>query len=79
MKLNSATQQLAKCESFNINKEIGLLKRQGTNERKRTDLEKMKEKNQKLEEEFQEKRAKRIAEAMADIKAKNPKPNSDQN
>lgn len=70
--LNSATQQVLKVEDRRINKEIGIMKRkktiQETKEAKK--VEKRSKILQKLEADetkFQEERARRIREAMADM------------
>lgn len=72
VKLNSNVQQLKKVLNTRINKEVSLIKRKeaDTKGRKEAKMEAMKEKNNKFEEEFQKERAKRIAEAMTDIKKK---------
>lgn len=73
VKLNSTAQQLAKIHSFKIKKEIGVMKRNEANanraERKKADLRKLQEKKKEIEAKFQEERAKRIAEARANLKA----------
>lgn len=71
VKLNSSKQQLAKVQNYKINKEIASLKRKETvRTNQQEKLKDLKEKNAKLEEEFQLERAERIAEATAEIKKK---------
>ncbi len=71
VKLNSTTQQLAKVQHRKINKEIAGLKRKETVRKNQQDkLELQKELNEKLENEFQLERAKRIASATAEINKK---------
>lgn len=73
VKLNSTEYQIAKLQNAKINKEIGLLKRQGTGTKQQKQVEKVDKIKQKIQEEerqFQIIRAKRIEQAKADIDAK---------
>lgn len=68
VKLNSSKHQLAKAQNCKINKEIASLKRkEAVRTNQQLKLKDLKEKNEKLEEEFQLERAKRIKEAKAEI------------